>query len=92
MNFVPEGVQCVEVRIHYQVDIAALAAAAAGRSAKGHVFFAPESDNAVAAVAAFYIDFSFVKKHFHLRVKEYTQLGLLSRRGGRDIIWDALIL
>src|SRR5690606_2167057 len=51
-----EGDQRVEVRVHAEVDIAAVPAIAAVRPAEGHVLLSPETDRPVAAIAGFDVD------------------------------------
>ena len=46
-----------------QHDASARAAIAAGRPAVRHIFFAPERNAAVPAVAGLHVDFGFVNKH-----------------------------
>jgi hypothetical protein len=48
-------------RLHH--DIAAMASVAAGRTALGHEFFAPERHAAVTAVPGFYANFCFIDEH-----------------------------
>jgi hypothetical protein len=55
--------QRVVVGIGFEVDAAAVAAIAAGRSAARNVFFAAERDAAVAAVAGLYEDFGLINEH-----------------------------
>src|SRR5271163_298441 len=55
--------QRVVVRIRFDVDVAALAAIAAGRSAARDVLLPAKRDAAVAAVAGFDGDFGFIRKH-----------------------------
>ncbi len=56
--------QRVQVGIALQIDRAAIAAVAAVRPALRDVFFAPESDDAVAAISGFDFDFGFIDE-FH---------------------------
>ncbi len=55
--------QGVVVRIGFDVDVAALAAIAAGRAAARDVLLPAKRDAAVAAVAGFDGDFGFIRKH-----------------------------
>src|SRR5216684_4735085 len=55
--------QGVVVRIGFQINAAAMAAVAAGGTAAGHVFFAPEGHAAVAAVSCFHEYLGFINEH-----------------------------
>src|SRR5712692_7241224 len=54
--------QCVVVRIGFEIDAAAMPAVAAGRTAARHVFFAPEGNAAVTAVAGLHQYFGFINE------------------------------
>jgi len=53
----------VVVGIRFEIDAAAMAAVASGRTAAGNEFLAAKRDAAVAADAGLYQDFCFVNKH-----------------------------
>ena len=55
--------QRVVVRIRFEIDAAAGTAVAAGGTAAGHVFFAPEGHAAVAAVSRFHEYLGFINEH-----------------------------
>src|SRR5436305_758988 len=55
--------QSIVVGIGFQINAATVAAIAAGRPATWNIFFAPERNAAVAAVAGLYGNFSFINKH-----------------------------
>src|SRR5690242_21789649 len=55
--------QRVVVRVRFEIDAAAMSAVAAGRTAARHVFFTPEGDAAVAAIAGFHEYFGFINEH-----------------------------
>src|SRR6267378_8496463 len=60
---VPVAEQRVVVWIGFEINAAAMAAVAAGGTAAGHVFFAPEGYAAVAAVAGLHEYFGFINEH-----------------------------
>jgi hypothetical protein len=53
----------VVVGIRFEIDAAAVAAIASGRTAARNVFFTAKRDAAVAAIARLHQDFCFVNKH-----------------------------
>ncbi len=53
----------VVVRIRFEINAPAVSAVAARWAATGNIFFTAKRDAAVAAVAGFYQDFSFVSEH-----------------------------
>jgi len=55
--------QSVQLRVHFQDDVAAVAAPPAIRAAAWYVFLAPKADRSVAAVAGLDVNPRFVKKH-----------------------------
>src|SRR5467141_804744 len=60
---VPVAEQRVVVWIGFKIDAAAMTAIAAGGTAAGHVFFAPEGHAAIAAVARLHEYFGFINEH-----------------------------
>ena len=52
-----------EVVVHAQDDIAALAAVAAIRAARGDIFFAVEGNGTIAAVTGLHRNLDFINKH-----------------------------
>lgn len=55
--------KCVVVRIRLEINAAAVAAVASGRTAAGDEFLASKRNATVAAVAGLYQYFCFVNKH-----------------------------
>ena len=55
--------QCVQRFIGLQPHVTPFAAVATGGTATGHEFLAPESSNAVTAVAALHANFGSINKH-----------------------------
>jgi hypothetical protein len=55
--------QCVVVNVGFEIDAAAMAAVAAGGTATGYVFFAPESHTSIAAIAGLHEYFGFINEH-----------------------------
>src|SRR5438552_1476928 len=57
--------QRVVVWVGFKINVAAMAAVTAGGTASRNIFFAPESDAAVAAVAGLHENFGFINEHWN---------------------------